>query len=390
MKELLKKITILMSALPVATMVSLLSSSVTNLHAEYSQFSETIVTMILTIPSITVMIGLIAAPILAKKFPIKILMLGGMAFFAVSNVALVWCENFYLMLLLRGVSGIGCGMVLPLQLTLIATYSEKLRANLLGYGVTVSSLVTVALVAVSGIVVEYNWRYVFFLYAINLVPVVLGCISLPKNIVVQESDKPAEQSTEKSTAKFSDYSTIVFLYLFLMVGSYTFTNILSAEIAPYLDNLRLGGAKESGLMVGVSLIGATLSGIVFKKYIELLGSAAMTGIFVGTTVAFALLWQAPTLVFVGLACFLIGFCGAAVCNVVNYELSMRLPLSLYTGVSAATNLFMFVLQFLAPTVFMGVLALIPSGSFRMVCMIYTLIEAAFILISYFLPKILLK
>ena len=110
---------------------------------------------------------------------------------------------------------------------------------------------------------------------------------MPKDLVVQEADKPTEQSTEKGTAKFSDYSIIVFLYLLLMVGSYTFTNILSAEIAPYLENVRLGGAKESGLMVGVSLIGATLSGILFKKYIELLGSAAMTGVFVGTTGAWA-------------------------------------------------------------------------------------------------------
>ena len=386
MREMMKKLTILLSAIPSACMVSLLSSSVNYIHTEYAQFNEALVTMILTIPTITVMLGLISAPILAKKFPIKNSILIGLAIFTFCNVALVWCDNFYLMLLLRGLGGIGCGVVLPLQITIIATYPDKERTNLLGGTVTAGCLITVALVAISGIIAELNWRYVFFLYLINAVTIVLGIFFLPKDVTAQEK----EATQEKSEEHFGDYKATLFLYLFLMAASYLCTNIMSAEIAPYLKNVQLGGAKESGLMMSMSLIGGTISGLCLTKYIELLKSHAMSGVFVGTTTAFALMWTAPSLFFVGIACFLIGFFGAMVGSIANYELSNALPLSLFTGASAGVNFVMFVLQFLAPTMFMGVLALIPSGSFRVVCMIYMIIQACFIVISSVLPKILLK
>ena len=98
MKEFMKKVALLLICMPSSMMVALLTSSLIYIYQEYAAFSESIVTMVLTIPNLTVMIGLVLAPVLLKKFPIKYLILAGMGIFIVASVLPAWCENFYLVL----------------------------------------------------------------------------------------------------------------------------------------------------------------------------------------------------------------------------------------------------------------------------------------------------
>ena len=76
--------------------------------------------------------------------------------------------------------------------------------------------------------------------------------------------------------------------------------------------------------------------------------------------------------------------------VVNYELSRELPLELFTTASAGTNFFIFVLQFLAPMVCLALLDVVPGGSFRIVFMVYAIIQTVMLAFAVVLPKVLLK
>ena len=57
---------------------------------------------------------------------------------------------------------------------------------------------------------------------------------------------------------------------------------------------------------------------------------------------------------------------------------------------AGTNFFVFVLQFLSPMVCLALLGMVPGESFRIVFMIYTIIQAAMLALALVLPKLLLK
>ena len=111
MREFLKKLTLLLLPMPSSMMVALLSASMLQIYAEYPQYSESTVTMILTIPNLTVMVGLVLAPVLLRYISIKKLVIAGLGLFTISSVLPVWCSNFYLVLFLRALSGIGCGLV---------------------------------------------------------------------------------------------------------------------------------------------------------------------------------------------------------------------------------------------------------------------------------------
>ena len=149
MREFMKKVALLLLCMPSSMMVALLTSSLIYIYQAYPTYSESVVTMVLTIPNLTVMIGLILAPVLVKKFPIKHLIIAGMGIFIVASVLPAWCENFYLLLFFRALSGVGCGMVLPLQATFLAAYPEKERATLMGLSATVGCIVAAAIVSVS-------------------------------------------------------------------------------------------------------------------------------------------------------------------------------------------------------------------------------------------------
>jgi hypothetical protein len=75
---------------------------------------------------------------------------------------------------------------------------------------------------------------------------------------------------------------------------------------------------------------------------------------------------------------------------VNYELSCRLPLSVFTSASAGTNFLTFVLQFAAPLLFQVLLGSAAGGSFYVLYMSYAVIMAGFTIMAVILPKMLLK
>lgn len=392
MHEFMKKVALLLICMPSSMMVALLTSSLIYIYQDYADYSESIVTMILTIPNLTVMIGLLLAPVLVKKIPIKHLILAGLTIFIAASVVPAWCENFYLLLFFRALSGVGCGLILPLQGTFLAAYPEKERAMLMGLSATVGCIVAAAVVAVSGIIAAINWRYVFYLYLINVIALVLAAIFIPKNIDMSEQAQPAEGAVVQTAnaPKLGDYGNVLFLYYFLLVGSYLFISVLSAELAPYLENIKMGGSAESGLLMSVSMMGSVVAGLILEKYTSILKGMAMPVVFIGSIVAFALLWLAPNIIVVGVAVFLVGVFASLVAVVVNYELSRELPLELFTAAAAGTNFFIFVLQFLAPMVCLALLGMVPGGSFRTVFMVYTIIQAVMLVFALVLPKVLLK
>ena len=397
MTALLKKFTLLLIAVPSAMMISLLTSSMTQIYAAYPQYDEMIVTMVLTIPNLTVMIGLVLAPMLLKKYPIKYLVLTGMVIFIGCNLLAGWCQNFFLLLFFRAISGVGCGMILPLQITYLATYPEQERATLMGMGATLSCLFAAVTVAISGIIAAVNWRFVFLLYLVNGAGLIMAVLFLPKQLDMQQKPaKGAEQpsATTGETAgtqeTLADYKQILFFYYFLLIGCYLFFCILGSQIAAYLGYYQLGSTAESGFVMSIFQMGSMISGLVLGHYLRLLKKGTMNGLFIIGAVAFFLLGTASAMPVICVAAFLLGFVSALGSCVVSYELSRVLPIHLVASASAGTSFFIFVLQFLSPMLFLALLGGIPSGTYQTVFLLYAAIQLVFLLLAVLLPKVLFQ
>ena len=380
----------LLSMCPISMVTALLTSSMVYIYQAYPTLSESTVTLVLTIPNLTVIAGLILAPIMVKKFSIKYLILIGMTLFTVGNAICAWIDNFYLMLFFRAVGGIGSGLVVPLQNTFIASYPEEERATMLGLNNVTGALIVAPLAVISGIVATINWRYVFHLYWVNLLAILLVAIFLPKHIEKPVHTAKNTEAVSEEKPKLSEYSHVLFFYYFMMTGCYLCVTALASQLALYLENLQLGGAVESGMMVGVGMIGSLAAGLTFGKFIAVVQRKALPIAFAICIVCMALLWLAPNLAIVALAQILTALCSTLIVMTVAFELSRTLPLSLYPTASAGINFFVFVLQFFAPILFLALVGMVPMGSFRTVFMIYTLVQVAMLALSILLPKVLLN
>ena len=377
---------------PIGMVVALLTPAMVYMYQAFSTHSEATVTMILTIPNLTVIAGLVLAPMLAKKYSMKYLIVIGMSLFTGANILCAFCESFYMMLVLRAICGIGCGMVLPLQNTFIASYPEDERAVLLGFNSVATAVIIAPLAIAAGIVANISWRYVFLLYSVNIIVVILAAIFLPKHIEqpAQGHVKEAEVSVAKADKpKLKDYSKVIFFYLFMLSICQLLVAALSAQLAPYLESAQLGGATESGLLVSVGLVGSLIAGLTFGKLVMVCRRMVMPIVQVGVAVGFALLCLASNLLYVGVAQVVIAWASSVIIMIVNFELSRALPLELFPTVSAGVNFCIFVFQFLAPMLCLLLLDVF-GGSFRTVFMIYTIIQIVMFGLAVVLPKVLLK
>lgn len=385
MQSMMKKFTIMLICIPSALMVALLTPIANLILEEYSQYPVALVTMIQTVPNLSVMVGLILAPILVKKISAKVLVLAGLLIYSVSGFLPVVVTGFYAVLLLRVLTGIGCGLLLPLQATFAAAYPEKERASIMGLTVTVSCLGAAGLVVVAGIMAASGWRNVFWLYLACMIPFVLSLIFLPSNPEVAEAEGAEAQSATGSGKSITDFMPILVVYYVILIASYLCVTILGPELAPYLASTGLGDATVSGLLMSFSMVGSLLSGIVMGAYLNTLKTLSMPSVFLFSAIGCALMWIAPNIPVVGAGVFIIGFFSAMVVAAINYELSLVLPLDVFTTSSAITNLFTFVLQFIAPLVFLAILNMV-GGSFRGVFLVYTVFLAVMVVVSYILTK----
>ena len=391
MKSFMQKAALVLICLPSTMIISLLTASQVQICQEYAAINETFVTMIITIPNLFIILGLLTAPTLLRTFHGRDLIVFGMTIFVIVSVLPVWCENFYLLLVLRAISGASFGLVLPIQATYIATYPENERAKLLGLNVSIGCLIGAAMAFVSGMIASVNWRFVFYLYLINIFGVVLSAIYLPRDATTHEENSVKQQNVQaKNDATGGQYANVLFVYYFLLIGCFLFITVLGTQIGPYLENVNLGGTTESGLLASVNIIGSLTGGIVFQYYIRYSKQYAMIGIFLSATVGMLLLSIAPSLIIVAVGVFLVGMCTSLMSSTVIYRLSCDLPLQVYTTASAWLNIFIYVLQFFAPILFAFCLGMAPMGSFRIVFAIYAAVQFVMIIMAYLLPKMLLS
>lgn len=386
----MRKTALLLLCVPSVTMVSLLSASVPYIAKTYSQYSETIVTMLLTIPNLSIMIGLIAGPLLLKRYSTKQLTLTGMLIFLISSVVPAWIDQFWIIFILRIITGIGCGLVVPLQETYLATYPEEERATLMGVNITVGCLVAAVLAICSGILAEYDWHLVFYLYAINIIVLLLAFIFLPEQALISDNSAIEESSIISEQSKLSDYTNTLVMYYVLLAASYICVSVIAAQIAYYVADCGFGGAAESGILVSVDMAGCLIAGLLLGQYLRIFKQFALPMTFVCSAIALLILWLAPSLVIAGIGVFLTGVVGSVVASIVNYELSVKLPLELFTIACAGSNFLIFILQFFGPILFTFLLTNVANNSFRTTFFFYAIVQAIFIIIAYLLPKILIK
>lgn len=141
-----------------------------------SQTEASLVITMFTLPGI---LFALASGLLADRLGRSAVLVSGLGLFIAAGTACAFADNFYLLLALRFLQGVGAAPLGVLNATIIAdTWSGRTMSTMIGYNMTVLNVCTAVYPSLGGALAHFDWRYPFFLPLLAL-PVFAAALRTP-------------------------------------------------------------------------------------------------------------------------------------------------------------------------------------------------------------------
>ena len=162
----------------------------------FPDVDSTLIKLILTLPSLIIIPFSLMSGWLVTKIDKKTILFTGLSIYLVAGVGGGFANNITTLLIIRGVLGVGIGLIMPLSTTLIIDlFDASKRAKIMGLQASVNQFGGMLFLAVSGWLACFSWRYAFGVYSLAIVTMVMIAIWLPslpksdgKNIEKSKTD----------------------------------------------------------------------------------------------------------------------------------------------------------------------------------------------------------
>jgi len=251
--------------------------------------------MVLSITSLTSVAFSVISGKLAKRFDKKNIVMLGLFIYGLGGISTAFAVTINQVLLLRLVTGVGVGLVLPLPGAIVAeNFEGERRSRLLGLCTSTANIANVLTSIAVGFLLVYGWQYPFYAFALSFVLVFTTLIGVPKAPPVKEL-KTAVKGPKES------FSGSIYLLGFLMVLAWMTHVVLVSNVALFWMRENLGPVSLLGVVLSLSAAASIVSGAVypeaariFKKYLAFVALAAF-----GIGFAFLYAAQSTPGVFIG-------------------------------------------------------------------------------------------
>ena len=221
----------------------------------FEGISETEAKLVLTLPTLMMPLGLVAAK-LTERFDKKKILLAGMFLFLVFGVGGGFVNDFKLLIAMRVMFGVGIGIMTPLSTSLIFDFvSDTNRRNkMMGFQGAVNQLGGLIFMGLSGVLANISWRYSFLCYAFVVVSILMTLMFMP-------SIPPMKKKTDNATKKKAFNWKIYPLAFFAMMIFVCFF-VVNTDLALFMDHENLGNAQDCGFALSIMRIPAIFAGIM--------------------------------------------------------------------------------------------------------------------------------
>jgi MFS family permease len=180
MNTLFVRMSILSISLLTVMASAAISPALAKIHQAFGGVDPTLIKLVLTLPSLLIIPFSLLAGWLAGRMNKKIILLIGLVIYFLGGVGGAFARSITELLVIRGIFGIGAGLIIPLSTSLIADYFEKEeRTKMMGLSGSVSHFGGVIFLLVSGWLACMSWRLAFGVYALALVIILMIVFWLP-------------------------------------------------------------------------------------------------------------------------------------------------------------------------------------------------------------------
>jgi MFS family permease len=259
--------------------------------------------MVMSMPFITSVIFSVVSGKLAKFIDKKTILICGLFIYGVTGIFPAWATSIYQILVLRALSGVGVGLVLPLPSAIIAeNFIGVQRERYLGLESSVSNISNVSISFVIGFLLILGWQYVFYSFGIVFVVMLFTIVGVPKSPPI----KPEKDAKRDSGTK-EKLPAIVYFLALAMLSVWTLMGFCSTNISLFMTNEHIGSSGMIGVAMAVLGIQAIFSGALLPEIRNLLGKHFVSVSLLVYGIGFLVLWNAHSLISVFISVFLIGF-----------------------------------------------------------------------------------
>ncbi len=305
MNKLKTKIGI-MSICAVALTYMALSPVLASIGAEFSEVSETLVQMIITLPSLLFIafspLSGIAMGYIKKKY----IALIALACYLVGGLfPFVFNSSIWELLAGSAIIGIGTGLLMPLINGFIVQYFEKSeQAGLMGLNATFTAVGALTFIFIGGQLAKLGWRYSYLAFLLVIPIILIVIICLPGGEPQRISEEAKEGATSEGQFEMNPYIFGLFLIGFIY---FVTQNAYNTNSSAYVAEALGAGAGVASIITMANTLGGIVGGATFRGINSIFKNQIETFTLTLIAVGFFIAYFIPNLVAIIVGSLLVGY-----------------------------------------------------------------------------------
>lgn len=269
----------------------------------FPEYDPTIVMLVATFPGLIQIIPALFYGKLSRKFNKRTLLFTGLTLFIIGGIMPTFIDNLPLIIVMRGILGLGVGITMPLSVDIITDFFEgRERDFLIGFGTsTIACIGAIFFQLVGGILADaFGWQFGFLTYLFPIWILAITILYLPEPVKKQKEE--ATQAVQKVKLPKAIYWVCLgqVLYSGLIFGYVT-------NISVVIQADKLGTATQAGLAISVFTFGTLLAGFVFGKIKHKLPNFYLPIAVLVTGTGMAVCYFSPSLMMIFIGSIIGGF-----------------------------------------------------------------------------------
>ena len=258
---------------------------------------------IMTAPFLTAIIFSLITGKLLKYISKKTIAMVGLLIYSITGLLPAFATSVDQILVLRLLTGVGVGLVLPLANAFIADYFfGPAVEKMLGYASAVSNVANVSMSLIVGILMVISWKMAFYCFGLIFIIFLIALFGLPK---LSPKAQSAQEAVPQDSKKERLTGTI-YLYALLMTLIWVFFAFTTLNMALFITTEKICPIWTIGICILVPALGSSLAGIIFPPVRKALGKSFETVSLLVFAAGFALLFFAHSFVIIVAGALLIG------------------------------------------------------------------------------------
>lgn len=315
------------------------SSSLSTIAANFPEASQTMIMNMISIPCLIIIPVTLITGKLMDFIAKKTLVVFGILFFLIGGIAPAFMDSLSIILILRGIFGIGVGLIQTLTSAIVAeNFSGPEKDEVQGNATSAQMLGCIIMSYVGGWLGSLSWNKVFLVHLIGFVSLIGVLAFVPYTKPIKSGiDNINKEKVKLAPATW--FWSIACLVFFIAAQAYS--NALSFLI----NEKSLGTAAQAGSGLAFFALGGFIMGLIFGKIIGKIKKATMSVGFIILGISYLIIAFATGMPMIYLGSFISGLAVSTImpCIIVEAGNSVN-PVSAGMAIAIATcfqNLGMF-------------------------------------------------